>query len=311
MMPALSPRICHESDSAPQVRALVVDDAPATRAYLVDVLVQGGIDAFCVAGGDAALAACAQALPDVVLLDARMPGIDGFEVCRRLQREPRSRDVPILFMTGLGETRDVVRGLHEGAADYLVKPVPAPELLARIQVHVARARRLRQASEAMGSGDEPVLVVDAEGGIVWLSEQARLRLGVAGVLLDEPGTAQLAAAPRATVHAALAMPPADGIVILAPNLHARLRLHPQIGGAVLRVCALTGGHLARQPAALTPRECQVLSWVARGKSNAQIGALLGISPRTVNKHLDHIYVKLGVESRTAAAAVALTRRYPG
>lgn len=309
-MPALSVQTGHGPASAPQVRALVVDDAPATRAYLADVLLQGGIDARCVAGGAEALEACARALPDVVLLDARMPGIDGFEVCRRLQREPRSRDVPILFMTGLGATRDVVRGLHEGAADYLVKPVPASELLARIEVHVARARRLRQASEAMGRGDEPVLVVDADAGIVWLSEQARLRLGAAGVLKDDVVAAQLVAASRAAVHAALAMPPADGIVMLAPNLQTRLHPYPQTGGAVLRVCALWGEHPARQPAALTPRECQVLSWVARGKSNAQIGTLLGISPRTVNKHLDHIYVKLGVESRTAAAAIALTRRGP-
>ena len=81
-----------------------------------------------------------QITPDIVLLDAVMPGMDGFETCRRLKRDAGLDNVPIIFMTGLAETEHIVRGLEAGGVDYVTKPIVIEEMLARIRVHLANAR---------------------------------------------------------------------------------------------------------------------------------------------------------------------------
>lgn len=203
---------------------LIVDDLPENLSMLHDALDDAGYKVLVAINGESALARARQALPDVILLDAVMPGIDGFEVARRLKADFTTQHIPIVFMTGLTETEHVVAAFAAGSSDYVTKPVRPPEVLARIAAHLRTARQLQDALKASESFDDDALV-------------ARL-----------------------------------------------LDVFP-----------------------LTPREAEVLFWVIKGKTSKDIGDILGTSPRTVNKHLEHVFEKLGVETRTAAAGLAMSR----
>jgi DNA-binding NarL/FixJ family response regulator len=202
---------------------LIVDDVPENLAVLSDALDEAGHTVLVATDGASALERLLLVMPDLILLDAVMPGIDGFETCRRMKLMDSARDVPVVFMTGLTETEHVVRGFEVGGIDYVTKPIRPAEVLARISTHVRNARML---SEARHTRDTALPVASAD-----LS-------------------------------------------------------HYQ----------------------LTPRELDVLAWIARGKTNRDIAEILGMSPRTVNKHLEHIFVKLGVETRAAAAALVASLR---
>ncbi|QLF93091.1 response regulator transcription factor [Pseudomonas sp. ABC1] len=204
---------------------LIVDDVPDNLALLSSALEQAGYMVLVALDGQSALERMRRLKPDIVLLDGMMPGLDGFATCRQLKAEAAFEDVPVVFMTALADSEDVVRGFASGGIDYVTKPIQPEQVLARIAAHLRTARTLQAAREA-------------------------------------------------SAHAATAPAQAD------------------IDAALVERFQLTG------------RELEVLHWVACGKTNRDIGEILGLSPRTVNKHLEHIYVKLGVETRTAAAAVA-------
>lgn len=204
---------------------LIIDDVPENLSMLHDALDEAGYKVLVATNGETALARARQMLPDVILLDAIMPGIDGFEVARRLKADFSTQHIPIVFMTGLTETEHVVAAFEAGSSDYVTKPIRPPEVLARIAAHLRTARQLHQAVRA------------------------------APDTLDD--------------------------TTLAARLLAAF--------------------------ALTPREAEVLFWVIKGKTTKDIGEILGTSPRTVNKHLEHVYEKLGVETRTAAANMAMSR----
>ena len=118
-------------NATPRSAILVADDSAETLSMLSDVLEGAGFTAFVALRGDRALSIAKQVTPDLILLDALMPGMDGFETCRALKRDPALSRVPVIFMTGLAEPEDVVRGLEAGGVDYVTKPVVPQELLAR------------------------------------------------------------------------------------------------------------------------------------------------------------------------------------
>lgn len=116
---------------------LVVDDNPTNLSVLCEVLDTQDYQISVAQNGEDALACANEILPDLILLDVMMPGIDGFETCKRLKNNPRTHHIPILFMTALSETVDKVRGLSLGAVDYITKPFIQEETLARIRVHLS------------------------------------------------------------------------------------------------------------------------------------------------------------------------------
>src|ERR1700744_5238605 len=128
---------------------LVVDDAADALGMLTDALEPAGFPVLASTSGTQALAIVGRVTPDIVLLDAVMPGMDGFETCRRLKAMAAIAAVPVIFMTGLSETEHVVRGLEAGGVDYLTKPINIEELLARIRVHLANARAYQSAHAAL------------------------------------------------------------------------------------------------------------------------------------------------------------------
>ncbi|HXA50885.1 MAG TPA: response regulator [Candidatus Acidoferrum sp.] len=118
---------------------LVVDDDPHSLALLTGILSGEG---YCVCpadSGEVALASIAARRPELILLDIRMPVVDGFEVCRRLRQDEETRDIPIVFLSAAGEAEERVEGLRLGAVDFISKPFSRDELLARVQMHLELA----------------------------------------------------------------------------------------------------------------------------------------------------------------------------
>ena len=101
---------------------LIVDDTPANLGVLVETLGVAGYQLMVAEDGEEALAQTLQTQPDLILLDVMMPGIDGFETCRRLKERAETKDIPVLFMTALNETTDKVKAFAAGAVDYIAKP---------------------------------------------------------------------------------------------------------------------------------------------------------------------------------------------
>jgi DNA-binding NarL/FixJ family response regulator len=282
---------------------LVVDDAPDTLALLCEALAAAGYLVIVARSGEEALERLKLAVPDAVLLDAVMPGLAGFETCRRIKTDPALSHIPVIFMTGLSETSHLVEGFSAGGVDYVVKPARAEEVVARLATHLRNARAARLAREAVDIGGHGVLVIDARGRIAWRSPQAEAWLRQ--FFPERGGTPPESWIERAT-HAVTADALAEfGIEREGVALIGRPVGSVGLGEFMLllelRPCA---GRERRPSAPLTGREAEVLSWLAKGKTNRDIADILGMSPRTVNKHLEHIFEKLGVETRTAAAALA-------
>ena len=295
---------------------LIVDDVPDNLSVLHDALDESGYTVLVATNGEAAIQRAAQALPDIVLLDAVMPGMDGFEVARRLKARPDTAHIPIVFMTGLTDTEHVVRAFQAGGVDYVTKPIRAKEVLARMAVHVQGARQARQARNALDAFGHATLVVRAaDGKVVWKTPLAR------DLLLQHFDGGELDAAVLAWVRDELARRSVAGAVPSEPLTLARqnrrliLALHEQTGDDEWLIVMRESSDQAVIDALgaafkLTTREAEVLYWLAKGKTNRDIGDILGSSPATVKKHLERVYVKLGVETRTAAASVAMSRLRP-
>jgi CheY-like chemotaxis protein len=115
---------------------LLVDDNPANLKLLYTTLEEEGYELLVLTSGEAALESVKHRLPDIILLDVMMPGIDGFETCRRLKAAAPTRDIPVIFMTVLSDTVDEVKGLELGAVDYITKPIQVERVLARVKTHL-------------------------------------------------------------------------------------------------------------------------------------------------------------------------------
>jgi signal transduction histidine kinase len=115
---------------------LIVDDNPTNLGVLFDSLERDGFRVLVATNGEAALQAVGRVRPDIVLLDVQMPGIDGFETCRRLKADEATRDIPVIFMTALTEPTDEGTGLQLGAVDYITKPIKVEMVLARLNTHL-------------------------------------------------------------------------------------------------------------------------------------------------------------------------------
>ncbi|MBD3321518.1 MAG: response regulator [Chitinivibrionales bacterium] len=126
---------------------LVVDDAEENIDVLLELL-GDDYDVSVAMDGETALEDISETRPDLILLDIMMPGMDGFEVCRRLKADPETSSIPIIFITGKTETEDMVKGYDLGAADYVTKPFNPPELMARLKAHLRIIEQQRIIDEA-------------------------------------------------------------------------------------------------------------------------------------------------------------------
>ncbi len=346
------------NDRADSDVVLIVDDVPDNLSLLHDALEESGYTVLVATSGEAALLRATQGLPDIVLLDAVMPGMDGFEVARQLKASTLTAHIPIIFMTGLTETEHLVAALEAGGVDYLTKPIKAQEMLARMGVHLQGARRARQqmqvarqARSALDAfGYASITVRLSDGRISWQTPLAREllesyfdsserfpglnRAPIASDLsnvLDVFELPVLTLPPSHTVpekvldwlrrnvpHMLSDPPPPEPPRLVVEHGARRLtfRLHQQAGdseggGDWLLVMREVNDAAIIEAMSLsfklTSREAEVLYWVVKGKINRDIGDILGASPATVKKHLERVFAKLGVETRTAAAGMAMGR----
>jgi DNA-binding NarL/FixJ family response regulator len=267
--------------------------------------------------GEAALQRARQSLPDVILLDAVMPGMDGFEVARQLKADFATQHIPTVFMTGLTETEHVVAAFAAGGADYDAKPIRPAEVLARIAAHMQNARQMRQARSALDAfGQATVAVRAADSRIVWQTPLSRSLLNAWFANPETVAPDELLAWIASALRARGAGREPAQLLIAEGNKRLLASFHDQTGDdewlVVLReendASAVESLIAAFR---LTQREAEVLYWVVQGKTSKDIGDILGSSPRTVNKHLEHVFEKLGVETRTAAANLAMSKMRGG
>ncbi|MEJ0084262.1 MAG: response regulator [Pseudomonadota bacterium] len=290
---------------------LVVDDTPETLGFLTDTLDHAGFTVLIATDGESALRLIEQITPDLVLMDALMPGLNGFETCRRMKRDKVMAHLPVIFMTGLTETENVLEGLAAGGVDYVTKPIVIDELLARIRVHLANARVAAGSRAALDATGRFLLATDARGRLLWCTPKARSLLTE---LFPVPGNS-FASLPAGIMSqmTQLRSNAAAGQARLLVDVNGRkveISMLSPIGPDELlfRLTELSttlDEQQLQQTLSLTSRESEVLLWISRGKANREIGEILAISPRTVNKHLEQIFVKLGVENRASAAARAV------
>jgi DNA-binding NarL/FixJ family response regulator len=286
-------------NATPASRVLVVDDTPANLSLLLDALGEARHDILVAESGRSALALLEHTTPDLILLDLVMPGMDGVATCKRIKQRPECADVPILFMTAIEEPAQKLRAFEAGALDYIAKPVYPPEVIARVAAHLQiralrksladeLALRVEAENQLSQSLDRAVLVADATGRIVFASR-------LADDLLHKhfPGR----------VPGALPEKLAERDTLLVRRFAEPGRSDVQM--FILEERGDPPGPLALARLGLTPREAEVLFWIAQGKSNPDIAIILGASVRTVHKHVEHIFEKLGVESRNAATLAAL------
>jgi len=238
--------------------------------------------------------------PNLILLDVMMPGMDGYEVCRRIKAHESWAQIPVIFMTALNDPEDKVRAFAAGAVDYITKPIYSAEVLARVSTHV-NLHLLQQQLE-----DELAMRVEAENLI-----RQSLDLGV--LLLDSQN--QIIFSTRLT-DALLNKHVTDFNGTHCPTellssespLEVRRFSEPgkeDISMYIVQERNSPPGPSALLPLGLTAREAEVLYWIAQGKSNPDISMILSTSVRTIHKHVENIFRKLGLETRNAAALTAL------
>ena len=298
--------------SARRDTVLVVDDKPDSLRFLTETLEGAGITVLVATSGNSALDLLEHVVPDLILMDAVMPGFDGFETTARIKARPNLVHVPVMFMTGLTENEHVIEGFEVGGVDYLRKPVNVHELLARVRVHIGHARAMQAGAAGLDATGRLMMATDNRGLLLWctpMAEQAISRVspdwnrekGALPSILRAPLERLLG---RSTTPQGASAKVDQGentleLVIIAQYRENEILIRLNELNPKADVMKL------QQRLSLTDREAEVLLWISYGKSNGMISEVLLISPRTVQKHLERIYEKLGVETRAAAAAMAI------
>lgn len=305
----------------PAATVLIIDDTPDNIAVLFDSLRAADLRVLVSGNGPAGIEAAGITPPDLVLLDVMMPGLDGFETCRHLKALPGMAETPIIFMTALTDPVDKVRGLELGAVDYVTKPVFSAEVVARVRTHLQlralqrdlaeRNRELEERNEALDRAvqqqrwsdaalqralDRAVIVVDAADRICFLARPAERLLRRFFPAAPLPA---LPSALRVLRGAAQVTAERDGHTLIAQRAEP-----PREDGMImitLEPKPPPADPDQLRPLGLTPRETEILFWIAQGKTSPEIGTILGLAPATVKKHVESILPKLGVETRLAAA----------
>lgn len=281
-----------------QAIALVVDDDPDSLKMVSAALEENGMSVIVARDGQTAIDLVARVNPDVILMDAIMPNMDGFETCRRLKQSHQSITAPIVFMTGLTDADDVLRGLSAGGVDYITKPVVIDELIARIGIHIVNSKLIQSARDALDSSGRAILAFRDDGALSWGSKDA-----LDAFVLTEADQHLLQSWLKSC-----ALKPVSQLVPLAVNGQEFTYVGVSSSHEMLvkfkRQNDETNEQILARVLALTSRESEVLYWLTMGKTNRDISTILGLSPRTVNKHLEQIFQKMGVDNRTSAAVVA-------
>ena len=309
-------RISHEKISATgskslnihfkdKLTVLVVDDSPESLSMINMALDKAGIAVLIALNGQQAMNVLEHVTPDIILLDAVMPVMDGFECAAEIRRKLAL--TPIIFMTGLSEVEHIVKAFDAGANDYIIKPIRPEELLVRIRQHSNNTRKLMEAQNTLDAMRQHVFCINKNGRIIWATPEAQLLLNqyshhqVQDVIqLDE----------RLRCWLSSGLEGHDLVLSLENNLFLSVYYFKQTeeDEYLLKIQSpdvAVDPSLLEKGLKITYREAEVLLWIAHGKTNREVAEILNMSPRTVNKHLEQMYPKMGAHNRTTAASIAI------
>ena len=302
----------------------------AEHQYLRPLLERAGYNVESIRSGVQALAQAGNQAPDLLLLDGQLEDVDSLAMVKHWQALAVATHCPIIFLADSAQPQQLVQALQAGCADVVHKPVRPHELLARSAMHLAGARERRQTRNALDAfGYATMTVRPRDGKLMWQTALSR-ELLARYCPLHPPYASRTAPQVQEWLQAcmrALERGEVPRNLTLHQEQGARLvlRLHQQTGDQAsanaqadwldaddwLIVMREMSDHAVMQAMSaaftLTAREAEVLYWVVKGKTNKDIGDILGSSPMTVKKHLERVFVKLGVETRTAAAGKATAR----
>jgi CheY-like chemotaxis protein/DNA-binding CsgD family transcriptional regulator len=303
---------------------LVVDDVPTNVDVVLSYLTGAGFRVLYAGSGTRALKQLEQRVPDIILLDIKMPGMDGIETCRLIKQRPGWKKIPIIFITGADELSQKLAAFEAGAVDFVTKPILPEEVEARVRTHL-RLRELQTELEQKNQTlseeielrldaekqleaklDQAFVIASNEGGILFATRQANILLhaffpDASGTVLPEVIFCWLASGDQ---QKPLVIPSStkgdlqiDHLASSDSRNLALLRLEQRNS---------SWGPQALRTLGLTPREAEVLYWITEGKTNPEISAILNTTLHTIKKHNNKLFAKLGVETRMAAARLAMS-----
>jgi DNA-binding response OmpR family regulator/DNA-binding CsgD family transcriptional regulator len=303
---------------------LVVDDSPTNVDVVLSHLTGAGFRVLYAGSGARALKQLEQLVPDIILLDLKMPDMDGIETCRAIKERAEWKDVPVIFITGADELSQKLAAFGAGAVDFVTKPILPEEVEARVRTHL-RIRELQTELEKknLALSDEIELRLDAEkqleakldqafliadhgGGILFSTRQATILLHA-----FFPGN-PVASLPD-VVFRWLTSPDRQKPLVISASAKGDLQID-HLASSDSRMLALlrleqrnsSWGPKALRTLGLTPREAEVLYWITEGKTNPEISTILDTTLHTIKKHNNRLFAKLGVETRMAAARLAMS-----
>lgn len=285
---------------------LIVDDIPENLSLLHESLDQAGYQVFVATNGFSAIEIAHRSQPDMILLDGSMPEMDGFESCIQLKASPVTEHIPVIFMTGLTETEHILKGFQVGGVDYVTKPLNIDEVQARVKTHLLQARLMHQQRQMLDATGSAILSLNLKGDIIWQTPIVKALLNRYHVnlenfqnslkhwlqdILKQPNNSDLMYGTYGQEQLQLNLLTKIDEKKLFKHILVQLKEQSQMPSTeeIIQACSN-----------LTPREAEVMHWVIMGKTNRDIAEILSLSPRTVNKHLEHVFEKLYVETRTAA-----------
>jgi len=303
---------------------LVVDDAPANVDVVLSHLTTVGFRVLYAGSGARALKQLEQRVPDIILLDIKMPGMDGIETCRLIKQRPELKNIPTIFITGADELSQKLAAFGAGAVDFVTKPILPEEVEARVRTHLSIRElqaELEQKNQSLSEEielrldaekqleaklDQAFVIAANEGGILFATRQATILLhaffpGASGAALPDTVLRWLESADRQkplVVHSSTKGDlQIDSLASSDSRSLTLLRMEQRNsfwGPTVLRTLGLT------------PREAEVLYWITEGKTNPEISTILDTTLHTIKKHNNKLFAKLGVETRMAAARLAMS-----
>jgi DNA-binding response OmpR family regulator/DNA-binding CsgD family transcriptional regulator len=302
---------------------LIVDDLPANVDVVLGFLVEAGYRVLVSDSGYRALEQLARTLPDIILLDLMMPGLDGIETCKRIKANQEWSHIPVIMMTAADELSKKLAAFKAGAVDFVTKPVQPEEVQARVQTHLQLRdlqKSLEQKNQELAeeielrldaekqletSLEQALLVVNQQGQVLFATGQARVLLNTffaQGSDKNLPGELQTwlrgpdSQRPKLISHKKRGEIEVDHFALSKTGNVSLLRIEHRNGD---------NGPKALLSLGVTAREAEVLYWISEGKTNPEIAIIIDASLNTVKKHAINLFAKLGVETRTAAARLAL------
>ena len=257
---------------------MLIDDNVESLTLLTRILSTTGMTVRQARSGAMALAAVQARHPDLIILDIRMPEMDGFQVCHRLKSDPRTRAIPIIFISGLDGSQDKTRAFEAGAADYVTKPFQEAEVLARVRHHLELSRMTRKLEDLVAQRTEKLQESNTALKVL-LDHRREERDQLEDNMLSQINSLVLPFLKRLE-QSGLTKQQAHLCRVTRENLS--------------EITAPFAGKLHGRAPGLTPREMEVAAMIRLGKTNGEIADILNISEPAVSFHRQNLRKKLGL-----------------